>query len=128
MARHTSATRYDLSRRLGAFTVQRPAAAGDVPRILDMNPNSSKYLQFVGDVTLPHLAAGPVEGVNPAGTQRRSTAMTPDGKFAFATFDGEGKIAVVDTARLKVTTLTVPTALTTNGYVTAFRLGTRLSS
>lgn len=118
------AGRFGLSKTLGAFTVQRPEADGDLLRLLDVNPSSQKYLQFVGDVTLPHLAAGPVEGVNPAGTQRRSTAVTPDGKFAFATFGGEGKIAVVDTASLQVTTLTVPTALETRGYITAFRLGT----
>lgn len=49
--------------------------------------------------------------------------VTPDGRFAFVTCGGDGKVSMVNTATLEVTEFTVPTALVGGGYVAGFRRG-----
>jgi YVTN family beta-propeller protein len=64
-----------------------------------------------------------VSGVPAAGREARFVAVTPDGRYAFVTHGGDGKISVIDTARLSVTQVSVPTALRGGGYITAVEKG-----
>jgi YVTN family beta-propeller protein len=53
-------------------------------------------------------------------------AVTPDGRYAFATHGGDGKISVIDTLTLSVTQVVVPTALRGGGYITAVQPDARI--
>jgi YVTN family beta-propeller protein len=53
-------------------------------------------------------------------------AVTPDGRYAFATHGGDGKISVIDTATLSVTQVVVPTALSGGGYIIAVQPDARV--
>ena len=73
---------------------------------------------------LAPLSNGPVADQPPTGREARFVAVTPDGRYAFATHGGDGKISVIDTATLSVTkVLELPTALRGGGYITAVQPG-----
>jgi hypothetical protein len=55
----------------------------------------------------------------------RLCVTQPDGRFAFVTHGGDGKVSMVDTAPLEVTEFTVPTALVGGGYVAGFKRGVK---
>jgi hypothetical protein len=68
------------------------------------------------------MTHGPVDGVTPdyPTSERRFAAITPDGRYAFVTRSGDGKVAMVDTSTGAATTITVPSSLTGGGHLTAF--------
>jgi YVTN family beta-propeller protein len=80
----------------------------------------------VGAVELEKLTGGPVGGEPAAGRESRFVAVTPDGRYAFVTHGGDGKITVVDTRTLSVGQVVVPTALRGGGYATAVQSGQRV--
>jgi YVTN family beta-propeller protein len=55
--------------------------------------------------------------------QAAPRSRTPDGRYAFVTHGGDGKVSVVDTERLSVQQVRVPTALRGGGYITAVQKG-----
>jgi DNA-binding beta-propeller fold protein YncE len=79
----------------------------------------------VGRVELEPLLDGFVPGQPTSGKQTRSTAITPDGRFAFASHGNEGKITVIDTSTMEIVSqVTVPSPLRGGGYLLAFQPGT----
>jgi len=116
--------RFALSKVFAVFVTVHPD--GDALHLLDVRPRSATYLKLVGTVALEPLSNGPVAGQPTAGREVRFVGVTPDGRYAFATHGGDGKISVVDTATLSVTQVDVPTALTGGGYITAVQPGARV--
>lgn len=101
---------------------------GDAAYLLDVRPESETFLRIVARIPLPALeATPPVPGQAPAGRGSRSGAITPDGRWAFVSHGGDGRVSVIDTnARRTVRVLTVPTSLHGGGYMVAWQPGARL--
>ncbi|MDQ7859431.1 MAG: hypothetical protein QN174_00655 [Armatimonadota bacterium] len=102
--------------------------AGDAAYVLDVRPGSETFQRIVARIPLPALVASPpIPGESPAGRGSRSGAITPDGRWAFVSQGGDGKVAVIDTAaRRVVRVLSVPTPLRGGGYMVALQPGMRL--
>lgn len=97
---------------------------GDHANLVDVDPASPSFRQVAARVPLPRLAEGPVAGQPTAGREGRHAAITPDGRFAFVTHGGEGKISVVDTAaKAVVRTIATPTPLKGGGFITGVQPG-----
>ncbi|AOO85055.1 hypothetical protein BHK69_30575 (plasmid) [Bosea vaviloviae] len=97
---------------------------GDHANLVDVDPASASFRQVVGRVTLPKLVNGPVPGKPTAGAEGRHSAITPDGRLAFVTQGGEGKVAVIDTAtKAVVRTIETPTPLKGGAYVVGVQMG-----
>jgi YVTN family beta-propeller protein len=110
--------RFALSKTFAVFVTVHPY--GDALHLLDVRPQSQTYLKRTGIVDLAPLSDGPVAGQPPTGREARFVAVTPDGRYAFATHGGDGKISVIDIATLSVTKVVqLPTALRGGGYITA---------
>jgi hypothetical protein len=109
--------RFALSQACAIFVTVHPY--GDELHLLDVRPKSKTYLKRIGTVDLEPLSNGPVAGQPTTGREARFVAVTPDGRYAFATHGGDGKISVIDTLTLSVTQIGVPTALRGGGYITA---------
>lgn len=110
-----------------AFVVVHPKGdpRGDELHLINVLPGSPNYLEIVRTVKLEQMTNGPVAGV--ANTypefERRFLAITPDGRYAFATHGGDSKVSMINTTTGSATSTSVPTSLTGGGYITAFRLG-----
>ena len=113
--------RFALSQTYAVFVTIHPY--GDELHLLDVRPMSSTYLKWVGAVFLNPLSNGPVDGQPTTGRERRFVGVTPDGRYAFATHGGDGKISVIDTVSLEVMEMAVPTTLQGGGYMTAYQPG-----
>lgn len=114
-----------LSRAYAAFALL--SGDGDALLLVDADPASPTFGETVHDVALDPLAAGPVAGVSPAGTERRAAAITQEGDLAFVTGGGEGRIDVVTARRAAVTaSITTPTPLTGGGYLVTVEPGAPL--
>lgn len=102
--------------------------AGDAAYLLDVRPESETFQRIVARIPLPPLEASPpVAGESPAGRGSRSGAITPDGRWAFVSHGGDGRVSVIDTSvRRIVRVLTVPTPLRGGGYMVAWQPGIRL--
>ena len=109
--------RFALSQAFAVFVTVHPY--GDELHLLDVWLKSKTYLKRIGTVDLEQLSNGPVAGQPTTGREARFVAVTPDGRYAFVTHGGDGKISVIDTATLSVTQVVVPTALRGGGYITA---------
>jgi len=116
--------RFALSKTFAVFVTVHPD--GDALHLLDVRPRSATYLKLVGTVALEPLSNGPVAGQPTTGREARFVGVTPDGRYAFATHGGDGKISIIDTATLSVEQVVVPTALTGGGYITAVQAGARV--
>jgi YVTN family beta-propeller protein len=116
--------RFALSKAFAVFVTVHPY--GDELHLLDVRPKSKTYVKRTGTVDLEQLSNGPVAGQPTVGREARFVAVTPDGRYAFATHGGDGKISVIDTATLSVTQVVVPTTLTGGGYITAVQPGVRV--
>ena len=118
---------FPVSTTFAAEPVIRPLTAGgkDQLRIIDVRPTSPTYLQIVRTVELAQLTKGPVAGVAPTFPtyERRFTAITPDGRHAFVSRGGDGKVDAIDTGTGQVTTIDVPTGIIGGGHITAFQVG-----
>jgi YVTN family beta-propeller protein len=121
---HGIVPRFALSKAFAIFVTVHPY--GDELHLLDVRPESKTYLKRIGAVDLEPLSNGPVAGQPAAGREARFVGVTPDGRYAFATHGGDGKISVIDTVTLSVTQVIVPTALTGGGYITAVQPGARI--
>ena len=65
-----------------------------------------------------------MEGKPTAGTEGRHSAITPDGRIAFTTQGGEGRVHVIDTgAKAIVRTIETPSPLKGGGYIVAVQPG-----
>lgn len=119
---------------VGRFVLSEPYAMfvninpdGDAALLFDVDPTSATFQQVVGRVPLEALSGGPVAGEPATGKEGRSAAMTPDGRRAFVSHGGDGRISVIDTAARAVAgVLELPTAMKGGGYLAAVQPGTRL--
>lgn len=100
-----------------------PDPRGDELKLIDVRPKSRNYLDIAGTAKLEQMTNGPVAGMSMEGKEQRFAALTPDGRYAFATHGGDGKVSMVNTRTRSVTQFSVPTALRGGGYVTALELG-----
>jgi hypothetical protein len=120
-----NAPRFALSVPYAVFANIHPE--GDFVHLVDVDPKSAKFQQVVGRVKLDPLANGPVAGKTAAGTESRAVAVTPDGKWAFASHGGDGLISVIDTKQQQVVQkLKVETPLKGGGYLIAVQPGAPL--
>lgn len=78
-----------------------------------------------GRVDLGTLPGGPQGGTDPFAAQGRRVALTDDGRSAFVTAGGQGRVDAVDTGSGRVRALRVPTALNGGGSVTVWEPGVR---
>jgi hypothetical protein len=112
-----------VSERLAVYASIHPD--GDHANLVDLDPASPGFRGVVGRVPLPKLAAGPVAGQPNTGREGRHSAITPDGRLAFVTQGGEGRVHVIDTgAKAVARTIETPTPLKGGGYVVAVQPGT----
>ncbi len=114
------APRFASGAGLAAFVTVHPS--GDRLHLLDTRRSSPTYLRLAGNAALAPMANGPVAGQPTAGRERRFVAMTPDGRYAFASHGGDGRFSVVDTRSMSVRTVAVPTALRGGGYLVGIDL------
>jgi hypothetical protein len=118
---------FPVSTRYAAEPVIRPLTAGgtDSLKIIDVRPSSPAYLQVVRSVDLTQMTNGPMANIAPTFPtyERRFTAITPDGRYAFVSRGGDGKIDMVDTSTGKVTEVSVPSSLSGGGHIDAFQIG-----
>lgn len=111
-----------VSARLAVYASIHPD--GDHANLIDVDPASPSFRQVTVRVPLAKLADGPVPGQPTAGKEGRHAAITPDGRFAFVTHGGEGRISVIDTAaKAVVRTITTPTPLRGGGYIVGVQPG-----
>jgi DNA-binding beta-propeller fold protein YncE len=97
---------------------------GDHANLVDADPASATFRQVTARVPLPKLANGPVAGSPTAGREGRHSAITPDGRFAFVTQGGEGKVHVIDPARKEIVrTIETPTPLRGGGFIVGVQAG-----
>ena len=113
------------SSRFLAYILVHPK--GDVRedelKLIDVRPKSPRYLRVARTAQLEQMTNGPIAGVPTEGKEQRFGAITPDGRYAFATHGGDGKVSMVNTSTMRVTQFPAPTALRGGGYATAFELG-----
>ena len=118
---------FPVSRTFAAEPVIRPLApkGKDSLKIIDVRPHSSTYLQVVRSVDLTQMTHGPVAGIAPTFPtyERRFTAITPNGRYAFVSRGGDAKVDMVDTSNGKVTEVSVPSSLSGGGHIDAFQIG-----
>lgn len=100
---------------------------GDEAILFDVDDSSATFQQIVARIPLPSLASGPVPGESASGRNVRGGSITPDGRWAFVSHGGEGKISVIDTAERVITSeVTPPTPLAGGGYLIAWQPGAPL--
>lgn len=110
-----------VSARFAAYASVHPD--GDHLHLVDLDPASPGFRQ-AARVALPKLAAGPVAGEPAAGREGRHSAITPDGRLAFVSQGGEGRVHVVDAAaRAVARVIETPTPLRGGGYLLAVQPG-----
>jgi len=115
--------KFQLSRRYAMFA--NITADQDQAILLDVDAASTTFQTVVGRIPLPRLLNGPRAGESTAGKEARSSAITPDGKWAFVSHGGEGKVSVIDTAtRALVGTIELDSPLSGGGYLFALQPGT----
>jgi hypothetical protein len=111
-----------VSARFAAYASVHPD--GDHLNLVDVDPASPGFRQAVARVPLPKLANGPVAGEPTAGREGRHSAVTPDGRLAFVSQGGEGRVHVIDTgARMVARVIETPTPLRGGGYLAAVQPG-----
>jgi hypothetical protein len=103
--------RVALSSQYAVFAPLHPD--GDQAILVDTAHRSPTFGQVVARITLALLSEGPSpDGLPWEGKNGRSTAITPDGRWAFVSHDGDGLISVIHTGlRRVVHTLRTPTDL-----------------
>jgi hypothetical protein len=103
--------RFTLSSRYAVFTQLHPD--GDQAILVDTAQGSPIFGQVVVRIPLMPLSEGPsADGLPWEGKNGRSTAITPDGRWAFVSHDGDGLISVIHTGlRRVVHSLRTPTKL-----------------
>lgn len=112
------------SRHLAYLLIHpNPDSRGDELKLIDVRPESPSYLGIAGTAKLEQMTNGPVAGMPREGKEQRFAAVTPDGRYAFATHGGDGKVSMVNTDTMSVTQFSVPTPLHGGGYATAFQVG-----
>lgn len=97
---------------------------GDTLTLLDADRDSKTYGRIVGTVAISSSSDGPVAGKPTSGTQPHFVAFDPDGRRAYVTNGGDGKITVIDTAsRRVVKVIDTPTPLNGGGYLVVVKPG-----
>jgi YVTN family beta-propeller protein len=96
---------------------------GDQAYLLNTDPESQDFGTLIAKLALPPLQHRPSPDAPPweqAGVEDRRATLTPDGRYAYVSNGGEGKISVIDTqARAISETIEVKTALRGGGYLFA---------
>jgi hypothetical protein len=115
--------KFQLSQTLALFANVDESGASQAI-LVDVVPGSSTFQQVVGRVPLAALTNGPVVGQSASGKQALTSAITPDGKWAFVSHGGDGKISVIDTTSRTVSrVIETPTSLANGGYLFALQPG-----
>lgn len=115
-------SKFQLSSRYALFA--NVTGDGSTAILLDVSPGSSTFHQVVARIPLGPLGQGPRVGEATTGKETLGSAITPDGKWAFVSHGGDGKVSVIDTAkRAVVRVLETPTPLRGGGYLLAFQPG-----
>ena len=97
---------------------------GDFAHLLDIDPSSPTFQEFVARVPLAKLGNGPIAGQTATGREARTGTITPDGRWAFVGHGGDAKISVIDTrARALSSTINLPSPLRNGGYIVAVQPG-----
>jgi YVTN family beta-propeller protein len=98
--------------------------SGDFGVLVDVTAGSPTFQQVVARVALTALTKGPKAGEATAGKETRASAITPDGRWAFVSHGGDGKVSVIDTSTKAVSgTISTPTPLAGGGYMIAVEPG-----
>jgi hypothetical protein len=114
--------KFQLSKPYALFA--NVTSTADYAILVDVAPSSSTFQQTVAKIELPRLLNGPVAGQAMTGKESRASAITPDGKWAFVSHGGEGKVSVIDTGKKSiVATVNTPGPLTGGGYLFAYQPG-----
>jgi YVTN family beta-propeller protein len=116
-------SKFQLSQKLALFANVSETGASQAI-LVDVVASSPTFQQVVARVPLTALSNGPVVGQSTTGKQALGSAITPDGKWAFVSHGGDGKISVIDTTtRSVVRVIETPTTLHGGGYMFAFQRG-----
>ncbi|HEX5661357.1 MAG TPA: hypothetical protein VFX59_29410 [Polyangiales bacterium] len=115
--------KFQLSQKLALFAnVDETGASQAI--LVDVVSGSPTFQQVVARVPLARLTNGPVVGQSTSGKQALGSAITPDGKWAFVSHGGDGKISVIETAsRTVARVIETPTTLANGGYLFAVQPG-----
>ncbi len=115
--------KFQLSQKFALFANVNETGASQAI-LVDVVASSPTFQQVVGRVALAPLSNGPVVGQSASGKQALASAITPDGKWAFVSHGGDGKISVIDTTtRTVARVLDTPTTLANGGYLFAVQPG-----
>jgi hypothetical protein len=116
--------KFQLSKSLALFA--NVTADTDYAILVDVDSASPSFQEKVAQIELTRLAGGPIAGQPIGGKQARASAITPNGKWAFVSHGGEGRISVIDTGRKElVGAIETDTDLSGGGYLLAVQPGTR---
>jgi len=117
-------SKYHLSRPYAFFA--NVSGDGDFGILVDTDASSPTFQQVVARIPLTSLANGPRKGVSSDGTEKRISAITPDGHWAFVSHGGEGKVSVINTdTKAVVGTINTPSSLKGGGYLIAVQPGNK---
>ncbi|GMU39955.1 MAG: hypothetical protein AMXMBFR23_08210 [Chloroflexota bacterium] len=129
------AKRFELAPGIvGRFSLSQPYALfynihpdGDAAYLLDVKPGSATFQEIVARIPLEALTDGPKAGESASGKNARGGTITPDGRWAFVSHGGDGRISIIDTAtKAVVGSIETPTALRGGGYLASWTPGTPL--
>jgi hypothetical protein len=116
-------SKFQLSQKLALFANVSETGASQAI-LVDVVAGSPTFQQVIARVPLAALSNGPVVGQSTTGKQALGSAITPDGKWAFVSHGGDGKVSVIDTtSRSVVRVIETPTTLQGGGYMIAFQRG-----
>lgn len=116
-------SKFQLSQKLALFANVTETGATQAI-LVDVVAGSPTFQQVVARIPLGALTNGPVVGQSTTGKQALGSAITPDGKWAFVSHGGDGKVSVIDTTTRTVTrVIETPTSLASGGYLFAMQRG-----
>ncbi|MBZ5763265.1 hypothetical protein LAV84_27415 [Rhizobium sp. VS19-DR104.2] len=111
-------SRGGVSSTLAAYATIEPE--GDFLKLINVESQSPGFRSIVGNIPLQSLTKRPRSGSTPVAGEGRYAAITPDGKWAFATLGGDGLISVINTTTKALEkTIRTPTSLIGGGYIVA---------
>jgi YVTN family beta-propeller protein len=117
--------RFQLSAAYGLFYNMHPD--GDFAYLFDTNPASKTFQTVVARIPLAPLSNAPKAGQDAVAFEARGGAILPDGRLAFVSHGGDGKVSVIDTEkRAVISQISLPTPLKGGGYLLALQKDARV--
>lgn len=119
---------------VGRFSLSAPYALfwnvhpdGDFAYLFDVDPSSASFQQITAKIPLARLGNAPVAGMPASAGEARVGTISPDGRWAFVSHGGDGKVSVIDTLAQGITAvISLPTPLKGGGYLVAVQPGAPL--